>query len=398
MKRIFLSFFVLLCCSFIQGYSSDGQRNNITRESQKGLPVVDLTKDYPEKDFSEYVEDKDFVPLETSDQVLADGFFNVKYLSDQRIVGVNGMRGDVFIFGGDGKIISHFNRKGQSNSEYLGIMYPVFDEKNKEIFIADLPKNRCITYSEEGKFLWYFDLPKGFNTGALLDFDDQTLLAYSSYDFEGQDIDEINRKMPYLLLSKKDGSIVSRLNLSFFERKTTKIKVGDRFIHVESQLRGSSIVKIGQEIIFSDISTDTVFLLTQDKKLTPLLVRKPSYIQGDKIVVMKILFKTESYLFFSTITENVNEMIKMGSPGGSSRTIPSMRRIALDLQTGQLFNVKNGPNGNCVDVHGKADVSCTDAPHLLTLLKYGKLDGKLKEIAEKIDADDNPVVTITKYR
>ena len=383
-----------ICFFLIQGCVNGNQKNKTT-DSRNNLPVVDLTKDYTEKEFIADEENKKFIPLETSDQVLAGQYFSVKYLSDQRIVGVNGQLGDIFIFDGDGKIISYFNHKGNSNREYVSVMYPVFDEKNMELFIVDVPKRRCLAYSEEGGFLRYFDFPEGFGIGALIDFDDQTLLAYNRYH-EGQDADDIHRKMPYLFLSKKDGSIVSHLDLAFPERRSEMIKAGDRSYPISGAFAGSSIVKIGKEIIIADISTDTVFLLSQDKTLTPLFVRKPSYIQGDKLVMMSIVFKTESYLFIYSQTDDLNEMVKLFS-GGGSRTLPPIRMLALDLHTDQLYNVKGALIANCIDVHGKATVNWSDAFNLKRRLENGRLAGKLKQIAENIDEDDNPVVEITKY-
>ena len=76
---------------------------------QQGIVVIDLTKKNPDKEF--FVDDADveYIPLETTTEVLADGDFIIKYVSNRRIVATNNTRGDIFIFGRDGKIISHLN-------------------------------------------------------------------------------------------------------------------------------------------------------------------------------------------------------------------------------------------------------------------------------------------------
>jgi len=308
MKNLNLFLCMMASCLFLHGcFNTSPREQNLTVLPQdtifsyllRGLPVIDLTKNYPEMDFIMDEVDKEFIPLETSANVLADRDFKIEYVSDNRIVGTNRNRGDILIFGRDGKIISYFNHKGKSGIDYSNIVSIVYDEANKEIFVADhFFKNRCAVYSEDGKFLRQFYFPPKSWITELYNFDEQTLLVYNGYN-DNKSADDINQKMPYVFLSKKDGKVVSRVDVSLPKR------IDDSHITYQApdEIRAITItpnrnIKYGQELIIADRSSDTVFLFTQDKKLTPLFVRTPSAFDEDHIIVMSVHFKTERYLFF----------------------------------------------------------------------------------------------------
>ena len=268
---------------------------------QSLLPVVDLTQTYPEKEFVVDDADVEYIPLETTTEVLADRDFRVVYLSDKRIVGINRQRGDIFVFSRDGKTISFFNNKGNSGIDYQSITSIVFDEANKEIFVADqLSRNRCVVFSEDGKFLRQFNFPANSWIKDLYNFDDNTLLAYNQDRLRTLD-DDINQKIPYVFLSKSDGSIISRVNLSFHKRIsdtqiTNDSSIGMTGITIITNNRNS---KFGDEFVIADRSSDTIFLLKKDKKLTPLFVRTPSVLNNEnQLIVMSVHYKTDKYLFF----------------------------------------------------------------------------------------------------
>ena len=390
--------FIGVCVCFVLCGCVDTHQKKTTLSNQE-IPVIDLTKDYPEKEFVADEADKEYVVLETTDEVLAANDFSIKYVSDQRIVGMNFTRGDIFIFDGNGKVVSSFNHKGGSNNEYTYLFSVVFDEKAKEVFVSDMPnKNRCLVYSEDGKYLRQFNYPdSSWVFGELYDFDAQTLLIYNEYRQE-LSIDEINQKTPYVFLSKKEGSVVSRLDdLSFAKRVSNRkpLNLGDRGMTMISvSIHGN--MKYGPEFIIADKSSDTVFVLTQDKKLTPLFVRTPTvFADENKLTLLAAYFKTDTYLFLNTLTYDWDEIIAQvnrGQMGLSSKT------FAYDLRTGQVYSVNKVPSVSIIDASGKAAVNWIGADRLIDRLEEGTLDGKLKQIAQKIDADDNPVVEIVRYK
>ncbi|MDR1369718.1 MAG: 6-bladed beta-propeller [Dysgonamonadaceae bacterium] len=86
------------------------------------LPVIDISKKYQKKDIVlQDIADIEYIPLETTDDVLLGNRPILSCVSDKYILVHETIRGDIFVFDRTGKIISHFNRKGQSGMEYTWI-------------------------------------------------------------------------------------------------------------------------------------------------------------------------------------------------------------------------------------------------------------------------------------
>jgi hypothetical protein len=103
-------------------------------QNQGNIPMIDLSQEYPERKISlqELGGEIEYIPLETADDVLLDQNAKIVLVSDKHIIiSNNDFSGDIFIFGRDGKIISHFNHIGQSGEEYTQLRQLIFDEKNK---------------------------------------------------------------------------------------------------------------------------------------------------------------------------------------------------------------------------------------------------------------------------
>jgi len=378
--------------------------HNRNSKAYQGLPIFDLTKNYPEKDFfvDEADLEREFIPLETTNEVLADQDFSITYVSNEIIIGVNGRRGDIFIFGRDGKIISHFNHVDNNGIDYERLMSMVFGEKNQEIYVADCPsKSRCVVYSIDGKFLRQFNFPENSWITKLYNFDDHTLLAYNGYMKHILDFGEINQITPYMLISKNDGSLVSRLDLSFPER------ISDDYWSktlntVLMTIPSNNIVRYDKEFIISDRSSDTIYFFTQDKKLTPIFTRTPSVYSENPRYVILIEFITERHLFFYTLPLS-DIWIELLEQWGKGLPVKyPILYFAFDLNTGQIFSLDRLPSYvHNVDAPEKTAVILWSHDVLVDELENGRLDGKLKEIAQTFsrkEEEQNPVIEIVKFR
>jgi hypothetical protein len=335
-----------------------------------------------------------------------DERFFINYVSDKRIVGNNWERGDIFIFDGDGKVISFFNHKGNSGIDYRHISALVFDERRKELFVLDAASNRCAVYSEDGKFLRQLNFPDSSSIAfnGLYNFDEKTLLAYNRH-LPRWDADGINQRMPYVFLSKEDASVVSRVDLTFSER------ISDETRHIDTNqgmrrvfsVGTNNIVKYGQEFIIADRSSDTVYLLTQDKKITPLFVRTPSVFDTDKIIYLSVHFRTDRYVFFGTSSYDFTQVRARIIDGQSFEHLFTTNSFAYDLHTGQIFTPVHSPRfAYMVDAPENTNVRWFSAGRLLDWLEEGRLDGrKLKQIAQAISEEKdevNPVIEIAKLK
>jgi hypothetical protein len=187
---------------FLIGCNSYKKNHQETSEQQPTvLPVIDLNATFPKWEKADMAE-LEYIPLETRKDVLIDKFKRFVYISENRIIMVNPSIGDIFVFDGQGKIVSHFNRRGNGPGEYprsYGLM--IYDEPNREIFLFYY--NRCLVYSEDGSYLRTLDIPQTKNYAEAYSFDNESLLAFDS---------NVETDSVYVFLSKKDGSVLSCIN------------------------------------------------------------------------------------------------------------------------------------------------------------------------------------------
>jgi len=381
----------------------------VSSQSKTGdLPVLDISKQYPKKQlFLQDIAEIENVRLETSDSVLLSGvglrdISMLASVSDKYIVVYDLRRGDIFIFNRNGTIFSHFNHKGSSSREYpliedsSGIL---FDEKNEEIFVCSY---RAIqVYSLYGDYKRTLKLeihPKYFYE--ICNFDDETLLLYKDLDVEYVD-DANTEKLPYSLISKKDGSTVSVLYFYLPKRYSTRYRKysGDGGKSTIWKSSNFSNRYHGQNLLLADISSDTMYLLNQNRELTPLLVRKPSVHASEPRKVWTITIITDKFVSIHIKTLDFEK-----------DSSPRMQSFVYEFETGEIsdmlikntdFNVRgagwSGPT-NPINSPENTTARLLQVPQLKEYANRKILVGDFEKFVATLDYDDNPIVQIIKFK
>jgi hypothetical protein len=383
MKRLF--FFVSLIF-LLSGCSQVKQT--------KDIPVMYIGQSsYPEYegDFEELVK---YIPLETNDDVLIDTRRQLLHFSDNRIVMLNLRQGDICVFDGKGKVLSHFNHKGQGPQEYTDLRYSygsvvVYDEDDRTIYIME-SRGRCQIYAEDGRYLrnFYFSTD-GKQYSEAYNFDKESILAFNA---------NMETDSAYFLLSKKDGTILSCIDVPLHDRISNRktVQIESRTM-VQSGLPRQQLLKDGDDFIFAEFSSDTIYRFTKDKRLIPLLTRTPPVMNGKS---------NEAYLVFQPL--KVTDTYVLGYSYVHDFQQPRITQLLYDMKKRQTF--KCGDSSIEYFVGGYNIEDRTDLPagvyvmngfpdRILNQIKAGELEGtKIKEIAETLDAEDNPVLQIIKFK
>ena len=340
------------------------------------LPVIDFSKDYKNKVQNiDDIADIEYIRLETTDDVLLNDIhlLTVAYASDAYIVIYEQLRGAVFVFNRNGKIVSHFNHRGGSGRGYPMISGGLaFDEKNEEIFVCFLTTIQV--YSLNGQYKRTLKVDAGQQI-YIYNFDDETLLMYDRVVVNnGVIIEKYTEKYPYRLVSKKDGSIVYVFDIHLPKR-----------ISNEGWMYPFSMC-YGQDFMIADISSDTMFILTQNKEIIPLLVRKPSvHASEEQKKVWTTVFMSDKYLFFG--------IFDLNSKGGG---LPS---LMFEFETGETWKVKGRlPYSSPAMTHKNIAVDLMNVPGLIDAYKNKRLKGELEKLVETLDEEDNPIVRIAKFK
>lgn len=383
--NIFLLAYWLIC-----SYACTSQPQSTT-----GIPVVDFEKEYPQKDLlvSENA-DVEYVRLETTDEVLLDGLAGL-YLSvtDRYIVTNNSKEGRIFVFNRQGKHLYNFMRKGNSGEEFMYAKKVRVDDKAEEIFVLDA-RNKVLVYTLDGKFKRVLDLPKDMRADDLWNYDDEWLLSYDNYNLDREGL--TCAEQPFFLISKKDGQ-VKRIGVN------AKDRIGPRIYFEKNGQRGvmavsmNYICKNGDEFVLSELGNDTVFML-KNGEISPLLVRTPGSKDKDVRSMMSAPLKLGDYI---EVVEAPKEL-KMES--GKIET----KSVYLNLKTGECFDLNLKDDVNFVEPSAVRSSEYVEAPknHILSMpntdrlfrwKEEGKLKGKLAEMVDEMQEDDNPILIIYKF-
>lgn len=358
---------------------------------------IDLTKKYPVKRIRlQEIADIEYIQLERQENVIAD---RIRYISDSLIIAIEYKRGDIITFSGDGKFISKFNKKGRSGEEYQSIGHIAYSPEERELFITDyMLLHRIQVYSIDGLYKRTLNHPPGSWITSIYNFDSETLLAYEDPDFNTR---KQNYEIftPYLFLSKEDGSIISKANISFKKENwvsASKDIVIDKYRSFRATIGQTNIIKSNNDnYIIGDLSVDTIFMVKNDKSITPIIIKK-SKNDSDSNLLSFLVYKNDKYSFFAIGDFNLdslrnNKNFEIGSK--------FLLYNASDRQINEITLYNEDYPDYEIDINGIGRLSqkgyasySIEAYKLVDAFKTDNLKGELKVIASKLMDDDNRVL------
>jgi hypothetical protein len=372
------------------------------------LPVIDLSNNYQKKEIRiQDIADIEYIPLETTEDVLLDYNSFVSYISDNYIVVNSIPKGGVCIFNRKGELLSHFEHRGNGPKEYILSNNVLFDEKNMEIFVLDGMTQRFLIYTINGEYKRSFTYSKDlYGLIYVYDCENGKILVYSDF-VPPENSDYVYRTRPYMLMSKQDGSIVDTIDILLNVRYS-------QFVHDEVDLGGGKKGTVsnrfsisqnntynGRDFVIADVSSDTIFRLTQNGELTPMLVRTPSVHSSEPPMVWSNMLVTDKFIvLYTTVFDKV--ALDKG------RSIP-YKILMYEFETGQTYQVDfinddykpGGGHPHLYEQVNNAKVPKNMYVDLVwpTRLKEYYEAKKSKGEIEKIpDAEDNPVVVIYQFK
>lgn len=384
--------FFLVCMILLVG--SQGM------QSQSGsLPVVDLSKNYPlEKLRLQDMASVEYVPLETTDDILLSGNAALSAVGDKYILVHEGQLGDIYLFDRHtGKLKSHFNHKGGSGMEYTWIKNgTILDEKAEEIYVCS---QFIQVYSLEGKYKRTLKIDCFGHDMSILNYDDQSLLIYDDIVIEPGREKETTHT-PYRFISKKDGSPMGTLDIYFPQRVPIAIAQQEGNMWRPYKFSYPSNARFGDDLMLMNVSSDTLYKLSPQKRLTPIFTRKPSVYASEPRNIWMPLLTTDKFMLFGTL------LLDFNSGGGK---IP---KFMYDFKTGQVKKISimdhelnygiRGPrewdSGSGTAIAKNMSAEFISAPAMLEAYQKKRLKGNGNEVAKNLLEDDNQVVRILTFK
>lgn len=388
-KLILLLSFLLIGSQLISSQSKTGD-----------LPVFDFSKNYPQKKLRlQDMADIEYVPLETTDDILLGGSSELSAVTDKYILVHEARLGDIFVFDRKtGKLYSHFNHKGQGGMEYNWINNgTILDEKKEEIYVCS---QFIQVYSLKGEYKRTLKINGFDHDMKILNFDDESLLIYDDVNIEpGRE--NKTKKDPYSLVSKKDGSLISVLGIHLPKRYSNAIAQkleGNMWRPL--RISYPQNMHYGSDLMIMDISSDTLYQLSPNKGLIPLMLRTPSTHTFEPRNIWFPFITTDKFLLIGTF------LLDFNSTGGKTPA------FMYDIKTGEINKVsildteydtrawsqgRWGPSGSPA-IAKNMYAEFIQASSVIDAYKGKRLKGNGMKIAKTLVEDDNPVVRILKFK
>lgn len=364
------------------------------------MAEIDISKKYPVKELHlQDITQIEYIPLETNLNTLMRSSARIVYVSDNYIVASNTSDGDVFVFDGKGKSKFSFNRKGQSGTDYNQLYSIAFDEKEKEIYIFDqfAANPKFLVYAEDGEFKRTFVSSSNFSPRFVGNFDDATLFAYDVY---GLSQDRYSSK-PYLLISKTDGTIVDTLDIHLpvrvSDRKYFEVEVNGQKGIMPISLSTVNNRSYGKNFLIADWSSDTIYKLTSQRELQPVIVRKPSVQNSEPKTIISNELVTNKYIF---LTKAIFDFDLAKSKGQFLTT-----NLMYDFENGQINEYKLvNKDFESINIEFREAITpenigvcLLDVAVLFEKDEAGKIKGELKQLLKSLKEEDNPVLMKVKF-
>lgn len=351
----------------------------------KQIPVIDLSKDYPDKSIkTNEIFSANYIQLETKPGFLFDG--RIVTIQENFILCFNKKNGDILIFDNKGKVIRKINHLGNSSQEYKSIFDITYDNSNEEIYIDCVRSRRIFVYKLSGEYIRSFK----FIEGKLY-----TKIISTSNGLLCCDDSEMNNSNSFFLISSKDGSLIKEIKIGF-KKKLRSGRMTENAGYLSYPY--PQMYKTLDGIILNEISSDTIFLFTNEMKKIPQLISRNRVTETNKIYVLYSLFKTQNYHFlvYNCFDFNPN----------TQKNNPKFTIYAIDNKTNEIFIPKfDETNGikfalslNQSSIEPGVIVQILNSYLLVDLNKKQKLDFELQKIAANLNENDNPVLRIITFK
>lgn len=362
------------------------------KKEKEAFITIDITASYPEKDLVlQDFMDVEYVPLETSDEFLAQG--NIAFVGENIVVATNMRQGDILLFDrATGKGIRKINHKGFGPEEYIMPYNVVLFEDKNEMFVNDGPTSKIQVYDLEGNYKRTISYKRGALVTVLIDFDTDNFLSQNIYAPENENSGET-----FLFLSKKDGSMTD-IKVPYQERKSIAlVRVNEDGSMQGAFPENSDFIDPFQDgWLLTEPSADTIYYYKPDRSLKPFIVRTPSVQTMSPEVFLFPGVLTDDYYFMQSVTKEYDFDKNEGMP-----STPLVYDVAE--QKIYKYTVHNADYEDREENLSKQNVNnkiafyqALPADELIEAQENGKLKGKLSDIAAHLDIEDNPVVMIVK--
>jgi len=392
--------YIILIMTFAVACSSD-------KQSSDGLPFIDVTKDYPEKEFIlTDIADVTYLHLDTENEEFIYSESpggSINSFTKNTIVLFEMGSGSVLFFSRDGHPKSRFNRVGQGPEEYLLHATTIlYNEEADDVYIAPIISNFIQVYSSEGEYKRRLTLPEGVSASQIFSFDEQSLLVSSHnwlFSMKQRALGESTTSYSdstFILISKTDGKVLDYIivpgdTIDVSESYSISKKTGEKRIVARTV---EHIIKCTDGFLLCNPETDTVFFFGKDKLLTPVMHKIPLIHDLDPKIVLENYIDFGQYQLLSTFPINYDQEKKVFIRDKKTGEIFLPKVVLPDYKGKELLFRMRNKSFHENEYHFELNLI-----ELKQAYRENKLGGKLKELVATLDEyEDNNVFMFVNFR
>ena len=355
----------------------------------------------------DFVEEWDFIRLETSENSLVDGGRSdiaidgdlIFVFSSPGLVMYSDKDGhtrqEIKVFDKTGKFLNNIGRIGNGPGEYIGIPRWVLNRYEKYVAIFDI-NDRMLKYGYDGEYLETVDISDKFqDIVSLLFLPDGNLMGYAWLG---------NPTPEEILLYDKDRNVTDTLASLAFD---FEVNSSDRS---RRSFGGKNMVGIrGEDVMLARNFSDTVYAY-KDKKLYPTYYLDISHSLPDGFKFRQVYVNvnelsedlnskkySENMLYGVFSTDQYDIFLKPGKP------IVWDKKRGQGIRFGTNKNISNIPETYVICVDGDRLVGSIEALKLIEYKEKLAEEGieptsKLRALFNGLAEDDNPVLITYKLK
>lgn len=352
--------------------------------------TIDVTASYPLKELilQDFV-DVEYIPLETTDEFLCQG--SIWAVGKNVIVATNfNNDGNIFIYNRKGKALRMINRKGQGSEEYTNYSRIVLDEGSGELFVNNDFSKKILVYDLEGNFKRSLPIKSDLSLYEMYNLYKDNLICHDT--FRG------NTGQSFMIISKQDGSVTKEIEIPFKEKKTINVRVDDKEVegrfYVYTPQTSHPIMPYFNGYILTEYSSDTLYRYLPDHTKKPFIARTPSVQSMSPEVFLMPNMLTDRYYFMGAIEKTINFQTTDIVYDKQEKSLSRYRIYNNDYTNKkEVFLSPRRPLNSEI-----ISWQTMESYELVRDYEKGRLKGHLKEIAAKLDPEDNPVILLMKRK
>lgn len=356
--------------------------------------TIDVATSYPEKKLNlQDFMDVEYIPLETTDNILCAG--SVWAVSENLILASNfNQDGNIFLFDRkSGKSLRIINHKGQGGEEYTSALGFVLDETSNELYVSDTYGRKILVYDLDGNFKRKLSWNGDFMFGEIFSFDQKHLICH---DILNENNTVIRSAQSFMLLSKENGNIVKTIPIPFKDKKTIIMTHADEktgMYYAYAPSTSHPLVPYFNNYVLAEYSADTIYQYTPNGAMGPIIARTPSVQTMNPEVFLFPTMFTDRYYFLEAVEKTMEFRSTDILYDKQEQKLYKYKIYNSDYTNEQEAFLKSRP------LNGKIPTwQYLEAWELVKDYEAGKLKGRLKEVASKLNEDDNPVIMLIKHK